>query len=663
MRWSDLSVKLKLGVGFGAVLVLANLVGAWGVEGLQETVGNAEQVIAGNRLRAEFSARSVDHLTWVRELSDFTRSDATELSLETDDRACALGRWLHGEGRAKAEALVPAMARALPDLERAHEELHATAVQIEALHRPMDESLGGFLREKKVDHLLWMARVRTAVMSRGRSGVDVELDPTRCSLGRWIGSRATQALAAREPEVAAWLAPLGAAHERLHGSAGVVDDALRDGRIEAARAGTTDVLLAADETLGILDRGIAWHDERLEDARAAFTVFDERTLPALERVRGSLAAIDELVRDNVMTDEAMLTAASSTRNGMIALVAVTVPVGVVLALFIGLSLSRRIQRCLGAVESLAEGDLTVSLESDAQDEIGALTAALGRMVERLRSVIGEVCDVSGAVASGSHQIAQSADALSTGSSEQAASAEEITASVTQMSDYAQKSAHDVSETERSASKAARDTQSGGKLVSESVISTREIATKVAEVEEIARQTNLLALNAAIEAARAGVDGRGFAVVADEVRRLAEKSRNIATNIQELARKNVERAEEAGRQIEAVVPEVTQTSRLMSEIGSMIRDQGQSAEQIRTAIEQFAQVVQSNAASSEELASTADELSRSSKALVASVEFFDTGRPAASTARAVAEPKREAEHPAPMRAPVPPASDFSGELHF
>ena len=85
-------------------------------------------------LDAEFVLRELQHFQWAANLRDFIDDEAqTRLGVETDYRRCGLGSWFYGDGRRRAEALVPALAPLLPRLEQPHIGLHQSAVMVERI--------------------------------------------------------------------------------------------------------------------------------------------------------------------------------------------------------------------------------------------------------------------------------------------------------------------------------------------------------------------------------------------------------------------------------------------------------------------------------------------------------------------------------------------------
>ncbi|WP_417584138.1 methyl-accepting chemotaxis protein [Nitrincola sp.] len=203
-------------------------------------------------------------------------------------------------------------------------------------------------------------------------------------------------------------------------------------------------------------------------------------------------------------------------------------------------------RVSSALEDIAQGqgDLTVVIEANSNDEVGKLALNFNNFIYKLRDIIKNIDHLSDTLFDQSKTSAHSAEESSKKINVQqnemisvAAAVEEMTAATQEIATNAEQTAYRANETVKisnegqqlsnasltSISQLADEVNLASQVITELSAQGDKINTIVSTISGIAEQTNLLALNAAIEAARAGDQGRGFAVVADEVRVLSQRT--------------------------------------------------------------------------------------------------------------------------------------------
>ncbi len=316
-------------------------------------------------------------------------------------------------------------------------------------------------------------------------------------------------------------------------------------------------------------------------------------------------------------------------------------VGLVIAVGAAVLVSRSIARPLGKAAQLAhavaQGDLTVELKAQAQDEIGELVTAMGLMADSLRSMITTMRQSAETIHVTSSEIATGNQDLSSRTEQQAASLQATVSTVTQITETVRSNADAARQASSLAIQAASVAAMGGDRVGEVIRtmgdiseSSRKISDIVGVIDGIAFQTNILALNAAVEAARAGEQGRGFAVVAGEVRTLAQRSANAAKEIKGLIAANVEKVEagthlvgDAGETMSDIVASSKRVAEIVAEITHATDEQARGLETVQSAIGHIDQVTQQNAALVEEATAAAESLREQTHTLNGAVGVFKT----------------------------------------
>ncbi len=323
--------------------------------------------------------------------------------------------------------------------------------------------------------------------------------------------------------------------------------------------------------------------------------------------------------------------------------------------------------------SLADGDLTQSMQGDFKGEFAELRDAINASITNLLNMVGDINEASGSISSGASEIASGNTDLSQRTEEQASSLEETASSMEEMTSTVRQNADNARTANTLASTARDQAQKGGDVVSDAVAamseinsSSKKISDIIGVIDEIAFQTNLLALNAAVEAARAGEQGRGFAVVAGEVRNLAQRSAGAAKEIKSLINDSVEKVDEgsklvdeSGKTLEQIVEAVKKVSDIIAEIAAASQEQSSGIEEVNKAISQMDEMTQQNAALVEEAASASESMEEQAKSMIELMRFFNTGSEHAAVTETVRKTQRASRAPAsvtpaPVRKPAKPA---------
>lgn len=362
-----------------------------------------------------------------------------------------------------------------------------------------------------------------------------------------------------------------------------------------------------------------------------------------------MGELKQIQQDNMLKTREELNTYNDKINIFIIILAIaSIIIGILVSYFISKGISNPIRKVTEGLEEIASGNLKVEpIVIKNKDEVGAMATTFNKMTSDLQRIVSNVRDSSMQLAANAEELSASSEESLASSQMVAKSAEEQMAASEEQVKHVEDSVRSMSEMQQGVSDISQNNKEmleatdgvkklvtkGSTVVSgvasqmntihETFKETTEIMNNMAKhsneiqsitalITDISEQTNLLALNAAIEAARAGEYGKGFAVVAEEVRKLAEQSKNSASEIESMVKLIQSASSEAvkaittgGDKVEDGLSKTTESLDVFNEIESSVEEVAVKVATVTTAIEHIKEMSSSVTASAQQVENLAN----------------------------------------------------------
>jgi hemerythrin-like metal-binding protein len=380
-------------------------------------------------------------------------------------------------------------------------------------------------------------------------------------------------------------------------------------QLKAVQAGV-GVLTAHSATAGSLKEAVTQSSKHLEQYEAAGQKFYHAMVEAerledemIKAARAVQEYCDALVKDLNENREYFV---KRTSTILIVLSLAGLLIGVVLALATTVSITRPVSAMVSQLGEVSRGNVSKDLSEKwltREDEIGMLaknmqavsTSLRGMLrdvtggVQTLASSSTEMSAIAGQMSSGAQDtssksatVATAAEEMSANTNSVAAGMEQATTNLSSVATATEEMSATIGDIAANSEKARAISADAGAqaegvagLMKQLGTAAQEIGKVTETITSISSQTNLLALNATIEAARAGAAGKGFAVVANEIKELAQQTASATEEIK-------------GR-ISGIQSSTGAAIADVDKIAGVIREVGEIVATIATAIEEQAAV--------------------------------------------------------------------------